>query len=95
MDEEGLPFPTGPARDRFALRRLELAPGELHPYVAAEWRGALVVVAQGDIELETSSGACWHFREGEMLWLEGLPVTALRSPGPAATLLLTVSRRRR
>jgi quercetin dioxygenase-like cupin family protein len=94
MDEDGLPFQEGRAGERFCVRALTLAPGCSHPYAAAEWKGALVVVSEGEVELETRAGACWRFHAGDVLWLEGLALKALKSPGPADTLLIAVSRRR-
>jgi hypothetical protein len=93
MGHEGVPFEGGPVRTRFRVRAVVVAPGRPRVYDATEWQGALVVVRRGTVELETRAGACWRFREGDILWLEDLPLKTLRSPGPADTLLIAVSRR--
>jgi hypothetical protein len=77
----------------FELRLLALDPGGDRAYDAAEWRGALVVVERGEIELEALSGRCWTFRTGDVLWLVGLPLRALHNRGAEQAVLAAVRRR--
>jgi hypothetical protein len=77
----------------FELRVVAVAPGSERPYDAAEWRDALVVVEEGEIELEALSGSRRRLPLGAVLWLAGLPLRALHNPGPETTLLAAVSRR--
>jgi quercetin dioxygenase-like cupin family protein len=77
----------------FVLRAIAVEPGRERPYDEAEWRDAIVSVTRGEIELECSSGARRRFRTGDVLWLEGLPLRALRSCGSEPAVLLAVSRR--
>jgi hypothetical protein len=70
-----------------------LAPDRTHPYEAAEWRDALVIVDRGEIELEGLSGGRWHFRQGDVLWFTGLPLRTLRNPGREPAVLIALTRR--
>jgi hypothetical protein len=76
----------------FALRVVALAPGDERAYVAAEWRDALVVVEQGEVELRGAGGTCRRFARGDMLWFDGVPLAALHNPGGEPAVLLAFSR---
>jgi quercetin dioxygenase-like cupin family protein len=80
----------GPA---FVVRAVAVAPGRERPYDEAEWRDAIVSVTCGEIEIECSGGSRHRLRTGDVLWLTGLPVLALRNRGPEPALLVAVSRR--
>ena len=77
----------------FTRRTVELPAGSTREYDAAEWDDALVLVAQGVVELEGLSGRRWRFPRGAMLWLTDLPVRALHNPGDETALLCAISRR--
>jgi hypothetical protein len=81
------------ADDRFARRRVVLDPGASRPYDEAEWDDALVVVKGGEIDVECRSGGRMRFIAGDMLWFTGLPLVALRNPGPEPAVILAISRR--
>ena len=92
IEDEALSFASAlPAA--FLRREVVLAPGAVRPYVEEEWRGALVVVERGDLELECTRGGRRSFACGAVLWLAGLPLAALRTAGPGPTVLVAVSRR--
>jgi hypothetical protein len=93
--DSGLPFEHGRVTPRFRLRTVTVSPGRPRPFEAAEWEDALVLVKRGELWLETLAGERWQFRAGDVLCLADLPLKALENPGPADTLLLAVSRRRR
>ncbi len=76
----------------FEVRRVVLAPGAVRPFDESEWRDAIVVVESGKIELECRSGRRCRLRRGDVLWLVGLPLRALRNSGRAPTVLIAVSR---
>jgi hypothetical protein len=76
----------------FEMRLVAVAPGRTRAYDEAEWRGALVIVERGQIELESLSGGCRTFYRGDVLWLVGLPLRALHNRGPEPTLLVAVTR---
>lgn len=79
----------------FALRIVVVAPGRSRAYDATEWRGAIVVVERGAIELEGLGGSRRRFGRGAVVWLAGLPLRALRNRGREPLVLVAVSRRRR
>jgi hypothetical protein len=75
----------------FRVRTVTVDPDR--PFREVEWADALVLVERGEIELEGVSGARWRFRRGDVLWLSGLPLRALRSSGREPAVLVAVSRR--
>jgi hypothetical protein len=89
-DENALPFLTGRGAGRFVVRRLDVAPGVEIEYLVAEWRGALVVVAGGEIEVETRAGTRCRFVDGDVLWFDGLGVGCLRNPSDQPAVLVAV-----
>ncbi len=95
MDDDlrDLPFIRGPLAATFERRVVVVAPGQALPYREAEWRGALVVVEVGQIELECRVGGLRRFGSGDILWMDGLALRWLRNPGRDSTVLVAVSRR--
>jgi quercetin dioxygenase-like cupin family protein len=81
------PLPT-----RFARRVVTMAPGEVRPSVEADWRDALVVVEQGALELECRGDRWQHVRQGDVLWLAGVPVVALHNLGAVTAVLVAIRR---
>ncbi len=77
----------------FERRVLVLAPGQSQPYDSGEWRGALVVVERGRIELVCLDGSRHYVRRGDILWLECLPLRALRNSGRVPAVLVAIARR--
>ncbi len=74
------------------VRVVAVAPGDVRPYDADEWRDALVLVRSGEIELRGVSGACRSFGRGDLLYLQGVPLRALHNPGSEPAVLVAVSR---
>jgi hypothetical protein len=81
------PLPAG-----FSRRVLQVAPGlELDPGP----RGvpdAIVIVEEGEAELECQSGTRRRFGSGSMIPLARVPIAHLRSVGPGPLVLVAVSR---
>lgn len=77
----------------FEKRVIVVAPGDTRTYDEAEWRDALVVVEQGEIDLETTAGGGRRFGSGDVLCLTGLPLRALHNRGKKNVVLIAVSRR--
>src|SRR5688572_698175 len=77
----------------FERRVVVLAPGHTSVYDDAEWRGAIVVVEHGQIELECLDGSRHCFGCGAVLWLDRLPLRALHNCGQTSAVLVAVSRR--
>ncbi|WP_433470198.1 hypothetical protein [Saccharomonospora azurea] len=70
---------------------LVLDTGETRRYDPPAWVGVLVVVADGELELETVHGHRRRFGHGSVLALSGLPLRLLRAVTP--TTLIILSRR--
>jgi hypothetical protein len=77
----------------FERRVVAVAPGGSRVYDAVEWHDALVVVECGEVELECRGGGSERFRRGDVLWLSGLPLSALHNRGDRCVVLVAVSRR--
>ena len=77
----------------FERRVVVLAPDHTWIYNASEWRGAIVVVEHGQIELECLDGSGHCFGRGDVLWLDRLPLRALHNRGHTSAVLVAVSRR--
>jgi hypothetical protein len=77
----------------FERRVVVLAPGYTLVYHDAEWRGAIVVIEHGQIELECLDGGRHCFGRGDILWLDRLPLRALHNRGRTSAVLVAVSRR--
>ena len=75
-------------------RVVTIPPQTALPYEPVAWRDALVVVARGAVEVETESGQRQLFGNGALIWLDRLPVRALRNPGIEPAVLGAVARRR-
>ena len=70
-----------------------LEPGRVLAYDEAAWHDAIVFITAGEIELVCVAGASHVCGRGDILWLEGLPLHAIRNSGPTVARLLTISRR--
>jgi hypothetical protein len=77
----------------FVRRKVVVDPGSERPYDPAEWWDAIVVVEQGEIELECEAGHLARFKRGDTLWLTGLPLRALHNHGSEPAVLVAISRR--
>jgi hypothetical protein len=79
----------------FERRVVTIPAGSERAFDEREWRDAIVVVERGEVELECSGGSYRQFGRGDVLWLSGLPLRALRNRGREPAWLVAVSRRRR
>ena len=86
-------FAGPPLPAAFVRREVVVEPGDERPYDPEEWRDALVIVKRGEVAVECRSGGVIHFVGGDMLWLTGLPLRALRNEGTEPVVLVAVSRR--
>lgn len=77
----------------FERRLRVLAPEQTWAYDSAQWRDAIVVVEQGQIELEGLDGRQYCFGRGAVLWLDRLPLRALHNRGSTPAVLVAVTRR--
>ena len=93
-DDVSLAFVEEPVPPAFRRTVTVLAAGGACAYDDEEWRDALVVVKRGEIELECLGGTRRTFRQGDILWLCGLPLRALHNRGTEPAVLVAVSRAR-
>jgi hypothetical protein len=78
----------------FALRTVRVEPGGSLPYEEADWRDAFVTIETGELELVMTCGRSCFFQQGDLLWLQGLPLMTLRNRGEEPTVLVAASRNR-
>jgi hypothetical protein len=78
---------------RFDRRVVTIGPGGIRAYDESEWRDAIVVVGHGQIALEDVRGDRWPFARGAMVWLHGLPLSAIHNPGHELAVLIAFRRR--
>jgi len=83
---------AAPLPAAFVRRVVTVAPGASRRYLPAEWADALVVVEQGELELEGWDGRRQRLRRGDVLWLARLPLRALHNPGGDDAVLVAVAR---
>ena len=83
---------NGHLPDTFARREITIEPGASRPYDPSEWWDSLVMVERGEVELDCRGGQLARFKRGDILWLTGLPVCALRNTGSEPAVLVAVSR---
>lgn len=79
----------------FEISQLIILPGSQAEFGAGAWQGSLVVVEQGEIEVEGMHGTHRCFGAGAVVCLEGIAIRALRNRGSVVTVLSKVTRRRR
>ena len=81
------------ARLRRDGRLADTEPGVSRPSDDAEWHDALVLLVQGDVDLECAAGGRRRFHAGAVLWLAGIDLRALHNVGVEPVVLLAVTRR--
>lgn len=73
--------------------RLRLPPGTAYAGRESDWRGALVLVERGALEVECRGGERRTFDAGSLLALDWLALTTLHNAGVDELVLLAVRRR--
>ncbi len=89
--DEAPPVPRT-AGARFHRREVTVAAGTRLEFVDAAWRGALVLVERGEVDLCCSRGGSRRFGAGAILFFDGLDLVALRNPGLVDTVLVALWR---
>ena len=82
----------GPLPEGFSRRLLRAGPGLELVLAPGSLPDAIVVVEEGVLELECTAGGRRRFGPGSMIPVARLPLTHLRSVGPAPLRLIAVSR---
>lgn len=91
MDDDA-PLPTRPG-PTFRRRAVTIPPHATVPFVAEDWRDALVLIERGAVDLCCARGGRRRFTQGAVLFFEGLGLAALHNPGLEETVLVALSRR--
>jgi len=98
MDDRGgdeRPSLVGARLPAWCIRRVvAVEPGATEPFVAAEWRDAIVVVEHGEVVLVGASGSRLLVGPGAVLTLDGIDLLSLHNPGAEMAVLVAVSRSR-
>jgi hypothetical protein len=81
-----------PLADGFFKRVFQVAPGLELGVEPGRLRDAIVIVKDGELELECRAGSCRRFGRGSMIPIARLPVFHLRSVGQDPLVLVAVSR---
>ncbi|MFL6117709.1 MAG: hypothetical protein ACJ786_41120 [Catenulispora sp.] len=89
---EPVSFLGAPSPEGFRLRLAILEPGDSLCYRHGDWLATLVVVEQGELDVECASGTHARFGEGAVLTFAGVPVSRLHSVGDAPLVLSALSR---
>ncbi|MEQ3550499.1 hypothetical protein WIS52_08455 [Pseudonocardia nematodicida] len=76
----------------FRSRTVTLPPGTARPHDEDEWRGALIVVDAGEIELCCAAGGARTFGAGSVLWFTGLNLVRVRNPGGTDAVFRGITR---
>lgn len=76
----------------YPTREIRIAGGTERPYDPDEWRGELVTVKRGVLELVSRAGVRLKFGPGSVLFLTGLSLRSLRNPGGGTAFLTAVKR---
>jgi hypothetical protein len=93
-DESAGALFRGPLPEGFSRHVFHVAPGLELGLEPARLPDAIVVVEQGELELEGRTGTCRRFGSGSMVPIARLPVAHLRSVGLVPLVLVAVSRGR-
>jgi hypothetical protein len=92
VEDDDAPVPTRPGA-AFRRRTLTIPAQETVPYVAEHWRGAIVMIEQGSVDLCCVRGGRRRFAEGAILFMDGLALESLHNPGVDDVVLVALSRR--
>ena len=81
-----------PLAEGFSKCVLRVAPGDELDLELGGLRDAIVVVEEGEVELECTTGARLLFGRGSMITIAQLSVAHARNIGPGRLVLVAVSR---
>jgi hypothetical protein len=92
VEDDDAPVPTRPG-SAFRRRTVTIPAQETVPFVAEDWRDAIVMVERGSVDLCCTRGGRRRFVEGAILFMEGLALVSLHNPGLDDVVLVALSRR--
>jgi hypothetical protein len=71
---------------------IDLAPGEELTGAPDAWPPGLFAIARGEVEFVCGGGTRARFGEGELVWMRGIGLRAVRNVGQAGAELVEISR---
>jgi hypothetical protein len=71
---------------------IDLAPGEELTGAPDAWPAGLFAIARGEVEFVCGGGTRARFGEGELVWMRGIGLRAVRNVGQAGAELVEISR---
>lgn len=83
---------VGPLPSWAHRRVVTIEPGLALPFDEAHWSDTLVMIDDGELEIECQLGGRRRFPRGTVLWLAGIDARALHNVGDDPTVLVAVSR---
>jgi len=93
VEDDDAPVPTRPG-PAFRRRSVTIRAQETVPYVADDWRDAIVMIERGSVDLCcVRGGGRRRFVEGAILFMDGLALESLHNPGVDDVVLVALSRR--
>lgn len=92
VEDDDAPVPTRPG-PAFRRRTVTLRADETVPYVAEDWRDAIVLIERGAVDLCCVRGGRRRFAKGAILFMDGLALRSLHNPGLEDAVLVALSRR--
>jgi hypothetical protein len=92
VEDDDAPVPTRPG-PAFRRRTVTIRAQETVPYVAEDWRDAIVMIEQGAVDLCCVRGGRRRFAKGAILFMDGLALRSLHNPGIEDAVLVALSRR--
>jgi hypothetical protein len=81
-----------PLPESFSRRIFRVAPRLELGVESAHLSDAIVLVEEGELELECRAGTCRRFGRGSMIPIARLPIACLRSVGSGPLVLVAVAR---
>ena len=83
---------AGPLPVGFERREVRIDAAGSLGFVEADWAEALIVVAEGTVEVTCRKGGQRSFAAGDTIWFDGLEVATLANPGVTTLVLVAVRR---
>ena len=78
--------------DEFEVRRISIAPGAERRSTGTEWRGTIVVLERGAVELVSAAGARRAFGAGDMVCPDWVDCERIVNIGAEEARLVTIDR---
>ena len=78
--------------DEFGVRRISIPPGAERRSIGGEWRGSIVLLERGAVELASAAGARRTFGPGDLLCLDWVDCERIVNIGAEEARLVAIDR---